>query len=230
MKTKIIEFATEEKYLKIPQPAKEYVPEWYKKTEKFYGGKRKLNTDLLGRKTVKNCIPFLDSFITGYMIELCQDLHVEKIDENYSKINWDTSPNVLEQRLTEINNTIPIPDGYTNQHFAWNVIYNYKTTPGYSLLITHPFNRWDLPFYTLTGIVDTDNVIGPGNLPFFLSKEFEGIIPVGTPIAQILPFKRENWKALENKNIIDTGRRNRFNSAKTIGWYKKNFWHKKNYN
>ena len=43
-------------------------------------------------------------------------------------------------------------------------------------------------------------------------------------------IEKPHLEILENKNIIDTGRRNRFNSAKTIGWYKKNFWHKKNYN
>jgi len=30
---------------------------------------------------------------------------------------------------------------------------------GYSLLITHPFNRHDLPFVTLTGLVDADSLL-----------------------------------------------------------------------
>jgi len=32
-------------------------------------------------------------------------------------------------------------------------------------------------------------------MPFFIVKGFTGVLPAGTPYAQILPFKRENWEA-----------------------------------
>ena len=38
----------------------------------------------------------------------------------------------------------------------FNNFWTIETPPGYSMLITHPFNRPDLPFTTLTGLVDCD--------------------------------------------------------------------------
>ena len=35
--------------------------------------------------------------------------------------------------------------------------WTFEMPAGYSLLITHPFNRHDLPFVTLTGLVDADS-------------------------------------------------------------------------
>lgn len=229
MKAKIIEFATEIDFINLPKPARSYIPEWYKKTEKFFGGKRKLN-QLIGSTTVKGCVPFLDAFTTGYILELFQDVEVIKTTDSLSQFRWNSEPEPLEIRNQEINSSIPMSIEYTEQHFAWSLFFNFKTPKNYSFLITHPLNRFDLPFTTLSGIVDADNVISNGKLPFFLKKDFEGIIPKGTPIAQLLPFKRENWKAIENKKIIEVGKNHKFNSVISTGFYQKNLWKKKNFN
>jgi hypothetical protein len=61
--------------------------------------------------------------------------------------------------------------------------------------------RDDLPFYSLPSIVDTDRHPAPVNFPFFLRKDFTGILESGTPIMQIIPFKREEWKS---EVLLDT--------------------------
>ena len=66
---------------------------------------------------------------------------------------------------------------------------------GYSALYTHPLNRFELPFLTMSGIVDNDHVRLPGTMPFFFLKAVTGIIPAGTPYAQIFPFRREHWQS-----------------------------------
>jgi hypothetical protein len=44
-------------------------------------------------------------------------------------------------------------------------------------------------------VVDTDTYTSPVNFPFTLNDpKFEGLIPAGTPIAQVIPFKREQWE------------------------------------
>ena len=35
---------------------------------------------------------------------------------------------------------------------------------------------------------------------FFLEKDFEGVIKQGTPIIQILPFKRDDWEMTVDPN------------------------------
>ena len=70
-----------------------------------------------------------------------------------------------------------------------------EAPPGYSVLFTHPFNRPDLPFTTLTGLVDCDKFHdSPVNFPArWHDAGFNGVLPKGTPVAQCLPVKRESW-------------------------------------
>jgi hypothetical protein len=56
------------------------------------------------------------------------------------------------------------------------------------------------------------------------------MIPMGTPIAQILPFKREDWKSVEDKTLEKEARLNYLKSSSVFrGWYKNNIWKKKTY-
>jgi hypothetical protein len=68
--------------------------------------------------------------------------------------------------------------------------------PGYSLLVTHPFNRPDLPFVTLTGLIDADRY--RDNFIHFPAHwcdvEFKGVLAKGTPVAQCVPLKRDTWE------------------------------------
>jgi hypothetical protein len=136
----------------------------------------------------------------------------------------------MSERPKYVAETLPVPAGHANQHFAWHNIYQIKLPKGYSLLLTHPFNRFDLPFTTLTGIADADYGMQQGNVPFFIKEDFEGIIPAGTPMFQILPFKREDWKSSKNENLNDLDREHSFNNMRKIsGFYKDNFWNRKKY-
>jgi hypothetical protein len=62
-------------------------------------------------------------------------------------------------------------------------------------LFTHPVNRTDLPFTTLTGLVDCDTFYQSSvNFPArWHDMGFNGVLPKGTPVAQCLPVKRESW-------------------------------------
>ena len=77
----------------------------------------------------------------------------------------------------------------------FNCFWNIEAPPGYSLLFTHPVNRADLPFTTLTGLVDCDTFHhSPLSFPArWHDVEFNGVLPKGTPVAQCLPVKRESW-------------------------------------
>jgi hypothetical protein len=228
---KIIKFATNEKYLVYPQSAQKLVPEWYRKAERFLGGKQIFAANgAEGRPTVKICVPFLDALTTGYIIELWQDLQVTIVN-NQPVFNWLTGPEVLEERPIELLQGLPLGAEYYQKSYAWKSPFFIQTPKNYSVLITHPLNYYDLPFTTTSGIVDSDFVVGDGNIPFLFKKQFEGIIPKGTPIAQIIPFKRDNWKSKIDKEIILKYEYHRFNMRRVAsGWYKKNMWKRKSYN
>lgn len=93
------------------------------------------------------------------------------------------------------DDSFPIPEGYEGIHFTWTTNWFPQTPKGYSVLMTHPINRFDLPFLTLTGIIDCSGYINGGLLPFFIKKDFVGVIPAGTPYAQVIPLKNEDWQS-----------------------------------
>jgi hypothetical protein len=82
----------------------------------------------------------------------------------------------------------------------------------------------------LSGIVDSEFTAQPGNLPFFIKKDFTGIIKQGTPIVQIIPIKNESWKVEEDKKIFKEGDSNNIKrNRKFYNYYRDNFWVKKNF-
>ena len=112
----------------------------------------------------------------------------------------------IGERIGLTGHTMPRPAGHLNNHLIWLPQWGWKTPRGYSTLVTHPFNRFDLPFTTTTAIIDSDKYWGAGNIPFFLKDGFEGIIPKGTPYVQIIPIKRKKWLSVLNPAMIDAGR------------------------
>jgi len=178
-----------------PVPAKKLIPEWYKEQSKYIDSKKEMLDSGLFNSTIKACMPVFDVMTAGYIIKTPVDLNIE-IDKslNVPKISW------------SINNFIPIEEHGIKQLDKFNIKDEYhtiaykflnnwmvKTPKGYSSIFMTPVFRNDLPFFCLPGIVDTDTHPRAVNFPFFLRKDFEGIIYKGTPLMQIIPFKREEW-------------------------------------
>jgi hypothetical protein len=237
LKSKKIKFSlsNENSHIEKPKPSRLYVPEWYKKMPSFTGSGhaevRQANAPT--NLTMKHCVPALDAWLTGYVVELWQDMEIVKgkTDQEY-QINWGADPTVLESRNPNVAETFPIPLGHKNIHFAWKNPVSMQVPLGYSLLITHPLNRFDLPFTTVSAIVDADvNPMGEGSIPFFIKEDFEGIIPKGTPLFQVIPFKRESWESeLDDKVAVEAYKINRRARSITHGFYKKFSWSRKEFN
>lgn len=226
------------KYLKnTPTPSSNLVPKWFKDQALFTDGGRSidkfLNSDNPVAATYKLCVPITDSFTSGYMITLPVDIYVKNVSNSggYApRITWRVDWEVLDfQEGTALGN-YPTPCGFSNYFFRWSSDWKIETPDGYSSLIVHPSHRHDLPFFTLTGFVDTDLLPNPLHLPFFIKDGFEGVIKEGTPIAQIFPIKREIWES-SRKEYSDEDEFNirnimKFNLIKT---YKNKYWSKKDY-
>ena len=120
--------------------------------------------------------------------------------------------------------------GFHDLVFSWSSHWGIKTPKGYSALFTHPLNRTDLPFITTSGIMDTDKWGIWGNQPFYLQKNWEGVIEAGTPIIQVIPFKRDEWKSVIDESLMDWANYEDIRrTSKFRGYYKNNYWTKKKY-
>jgi hypothetical protein len=123
-----------------------------------------------------------------------------------------------------------IPPGYNEQPWKFTSFWGVETPANYSVLFTHPLNRTDLPFITLSGVVETDGYKQPVNFPFLLRADFEGILEAGTPIAQLIPIKREPWKSefldFDQRKIAEIEapfRRRIFRAYKSLFWKRKEY-------
>ncbi len=221
---------------KKPKPSISYIPEWFKNQKLFSNNENRL---LEAKKkenfglTYKLCVPITDSLTAGYMFELPADIFIKNIGNNDVYIpwaEWKTDFNLLDVQENVSLGNYPIPSGFNETFYRWILDWKTITPSGYSLWVTHPSHRHDLPFFTLTGFVDTDKHPNSLFLPFFIKKDFEGIIKEGTPIAQIIPIKRENWESFEKKYERKLTL-NFFNNVNLniIRNYKNKFWSKKNY-
>lgn len=226
--------------LKMPNPSIFYTPNWYKTQKLFSNGENNIikaekKVEETGNwyATYKLCVPIVDSLTAGYTIELPADVLVMNTDKNggYNPfLSWKVNFDVLDGQPGEGLGNYPIPTGYNGSFFRWKVNWQIITPPGYSLWITHPSHRHELPFFTLNGFVDTDKHPNPLFLPFFIKNGFEGIIEEGTPIAQIIPIKRETWKSFDEKyseqKSINFPNNVKLNFLRT---YKNKYWTKKRY-
>lgn len=197
---KTITFSPSIQYLESvelpPIPATQDVVPWYKELPRFIGN---VKNPSKGSKDLKLCSPFRDALINGYFIRLPVDVEVI-IENEIPSINWNAQvPFEIASLRGDIQyeNTqaygMPVPMGCSPYMFAWSPFWGVSLPDGYSALVTHPLNRYDLPFTMTNGIMDSDKIRVSGSFPFFLKEGFEGIIPRGTPIAQVFPFRREEW-------------------------------------
>ncbi len=188
-------------------------------------GERSVNS------TLKRCTPFLDGMTAGYMLVLSDDIQVIKNEQTgLQGLWWRTSSTLVTEHSPEQHLNLHIPKEYSNTVFKWANEWQLQTPSGYSIYCTHPSNRLDLPFYTFTGVVDSDLYPLSTQFPFLIKKDFEGIIERNTPIAQLIPFKRDSWKSqVELYEETSHPRRMRQFFGKIDRAYKNNFWIKKTY-
>jgi hypothetical protein len=200
----------------LPQPAKNFIPSWYKNIK---AGKDIVN--------VKKCIPFLDSMSNGYIQTTWSDIHVSE-EKNGLRVVFDSNvPLFLHREISHM----PVDSAFYNIEFVWQRPWSTVLPDGYSALVVHPLNRVDLPFITLSGIVDFDKSIHAqiGNIPFYIKKGFTGTIPEGTPMFQIIPIKREDWVSESQEYSNGFWQRKMVERSGILDFYKKKIWQKKSF-
>jgi len=207
-----------------PDRAAKSIPEWYRHAERFMKD--------TGQSSFKNCMSFLDAMIAGYtMVTPCDIRFFEEDGVVKAEVSDERYASCIQAR--PVMESFHVPEGYYPNHFAWFSIYGVQAPEGYSALFTTPMNRFDLPFMTTSGIIESDSFSNPGNMPFFVRKGFEGTIPAGTPFVQIIPFKREDWNAIVRMPEILEIRQYAKMSFKlrgmVTGYYKKKYWIRKNW-
>ncbi len=184
---------------KLPTPtaAIRGLPDWLR--EMPANTKNNLTSET--SETLKRCPPFVDAMAVGFLLPLMCDLWVDR-----GEFTWDNDlpPGKLVEYprspigFHDASQAVGSPYFQPGQclikfHNLWMI----DAPQGYSLLFMHPINRAELPFTTLSGIVDCD-LYRDSWIHFpaqWRDVGFKGLLPRGTPIAQCVPIKREDWIA-----------------------------------
>jgi hypothetical protein len=189
-----------------PIPAIQGLPGWFKEMPATFFDPVSSAED----QTVKRCPPFIDAMTAGFLIPLPCDIRVEN-----GMLSWDldlpvSSANIHLRSPMSFHHESQVSGTPFHQpgrmpvkfHNFWTI----EAPEGFSVLFTHPVNRSDLPFTTLTGIVDCDRYID-NRIHFpahWHDTSFKGVLPKGTPIVQCIPVKRESWTA-KIESLTDDG-------------------------
>jgi hypothetical protein len=217
-----------------PIPAVKKIPEWYKSIPRYTGKEKKPLPNNGLDVTIKSCMPVLDAMTAGYLILSSSDLYISR-NAGETRYQWahndlitfHSASQITGYPKSEVKLKGENAPKFTN---PWIV----KTPKNYSCLFISPLHQ-DLPFTTLAGIVDTDTYFNAVNFPFILDPNFEGLIPRGTPIAQVIPFERKSWEmsitsleeSSEMEKLFRRVRGTLF--GEYFDKYKKNYWAKKEY-
>ncbi len=149
-------------------------------------------------RTLKHCPPLIDAMSAGVLAPLAADVTV-----GGGVLRWSSelapldgmSPSPIGAHVPEQAAGSPLDpgDGFIVKFMNFWAI---EAPPGWSVLVTHPANRLDLPFRTLTGLVDCDRfALGLVHFPaLWVDPAFEGVLPRGTPVAQLVATPRAQPK------------------------------------
>ena len=183
-------------------------------------------------RSFKSCPAMLDTFTSGYILRTPCDIEFY-LKRGRVKVKLPIGFEDLVG-LREPMDGFETPPGFDVRHFHWYLNWAPELPKGYSILYLPPINHFNLPYITVAGIINSDMVTNSGLVPFFLKNGFTGIVPAGTPIVQLFPFKREDWemeyKFHTQEEIIEKQK-----ETSTIfrdpngGVYKRNFWGKRKY-
>jgi len=213
-----------------PQPASKMLPDWYKETQSYYGEQGKKPTgNGTTTATIKRCVPVFDALTAGYIITSFCDIYISQKDG----APWYEWPSFGPIEFHPVEQAVLHPKQNNFSFPKWINPWAISTPKGYSVLFTAPMHRENSIFTCMPGVVDTDNYTPPVNFPFTLNDTtFEGFIPAGTPLVQVIPFKRDSWKKqlgtqkdIEEQDKITKKLRTIFFDS-----YRNRYWDRKQFN
>jgi hypothetical protein len=183
-----------------PKPASKSLPKWYKSQPSQIDNGESIAQNGQPTSTVKRCMPIFDVMTSGYTLVAPLDIYIDAT--NPEKLTYQV-PATMASFKSDIFAThdrrqyseMPIDEKLSHKDLLrimpfWIV----STPPGYSALFLNPLHGDPSPLTAIPGLIDTDGYPSDGHLSFIVEKDFKGIIKQGTPLVQVIPFKREGWK------------------------------------
>lgn len=183
-----------------PKPTARYTPDWWKekKIDLVKQSAYDLNTANIKNcpsvGNIKHCPSFTDVFTSGYVVPMWMDTYLGYDKENaragalsnLTQIDYHPCPSEDMENYTFLGKEAV---AFFKAKSPWSII----TKPGVSVLILPLFFNFDPDFSIVPGIIDTEYVNNLNPDIIYHSKEKEIFIERGTPLFQIIPFRKEKF-------------------------------------
>jgi hypothetical protein len=136
---------------------------------------------------------------SGYIIRAWTEIHCEAQGDDVSITVNDREHDFSHGKTGSLDNKLvplhfdQVAPNVRKIELPWLI----RTKPGYSCILTSPFYHFldNEPYITTyPGVVDTDGLHRPSWV-FSVRKKEHFVIPRGTPILQVIPFKREAFNS-----------------------------------
>jgi hypothetical protein len=221
-----------------PQPAYKDLPDWYKLQPGYAGDEKNFLSKGMSSSTIKRCMPIYDVISGGYIVYFPCDIFIDAT--NPEKLFFAIPEGVkgIKNALVSYHSEPQVShypretDIYHKEIFRVMPFWSVGTDSGYSCLFTQPFHREPVPFKLFSAVIDTDTYISDGHLSMYIKKDFKGTIERGTPLAQIIPFKRDSYEMSlagpEEANILLSKQRIKVRS-KFNNFYRNHLRQRKDY-
>ena len=186
----------------MPQKANKFIPKWWS-TVPYDDGH--IGIDFVSAGNVKKCPSFIDYFSKGYVIPMWTDSVIRYDSET---LNWEwRTPNSMfswsfhgnPQYLDFVDHKYLGKETYFV--FKIPVPWRFIASPGYSILQLPTFFHFHEDFSVMPGIRDADKYYQVNLQVLVHSDKKEIFIKRGTPLAHIMPYKREK----ETLKVYDLG-------------------------
>tara|TARA_R110001606_G_C15261338_1_gene638472 strand:- start:77 stop:805 length:729 start_codon:yes stop_codon:yes gene_type:complete len=210
-----------------PIPAKKAIPDWYKNMNKELSGIRLVDDGSVLKPnqsmSIKACPPIQDYLCTGYILPNITDLWMSYFGKREDGPEYGGVP-TLDFNYIELHTPEQVEGSNIQGQDVYKILspWMIKTPPGYSCLFLKPYFLDTKGINIIPAVVDTD-IFHTVNFPFvFESTGKEELIPLGTPLVHVIPFKRESWKKEMVKITDDEYRKGRKRATLML----KNFYKK----
>lgn len=188
-----------------PEPASRFIPEWYKKMPRSrdpvtYEPRRQQcwlaeGGGLIYGQTMKECVPVRDYLTSGYIVPLWCTIKLQ-LDGDTLTCGWgDHTQQVMTHHPRHQLLGCDLAGGAHRDLGKLISPWHFRTPPGYSSLFFSPV-YWRGDIEILPAVVDTDSY-HEVNFPFLYHGP-DGdtrTIERGTPIIQVMPFLRQDWRS-----------------------------------
>jgi hypothetical protein len=182
--------------------------------------------------TVKRCVPFLDALSAGFVIPMWCDVYILARNGEMSidfPLNFPQRETLGSHSSVQISKHPLSSKPYGNMPMKWINPWVIETEPGVSCIFTPPLNHMETRFKLFDGVVDTDTYYSNINFPFlWTGGDGEFFITKGTPLVQVIPFRRERHELevsatdFDKRRLVDSTIGTKLRNA-----YRDELWHGK---